>query len=151
MKVSIPAVVVAIISFTLPACQMHKEEEAHHEQNKIIVTTPDAKDVTVTQPYVCRIRSQRHIEVKALQEGYLEEIPIKEGQAVQYGEVMFRVIPAVYKAKWDAEKAEAQVAYIEWVNTKKLADADRPVVSQQEVALYKAKLERAEARAAQAE
>ena len=72
----------------------HKhEEEAHQEQQKIVVTSPEAKDVTITQQYVCQIHSQRHIEVRALEKGYLEEIPVKEGQAVKEGDVMFKVMP----------------------------------------------------------
>src|SRR5262249_2429231 len=58
--------------------------------------------------------------------------------------------PALYKARWDAEYAESQVAYIEWFNTKKLAEAERPVVSQQEVALYEQKYKKAQAKAEQA-
>jgi len=54
------------------------------------------KDVEVTQPYVCQIRSQKYIEVKALEEGYLEAITVKEGQAVKKDEVLFRVVPAVF-------------------------------------------------------
>jgi len=45
-----------------------------------VVTSPLAKDVTVTQPYVCQIRAQKHIEVRALEEGYLEGIHLKEGR-----------------------------------------------------------------------
>ena len=72
-----------------------------------MVTSPKAKDVTITQQYVCQIHSQRHIKVRALENGYLEEIPVKEGQAVKKGDVMFKIIPTLYKAKLDAELAEA--------------------------------------------
>ena len=34
-----------------------------------MVTSPEAKDVIITQQYVCQIRSQRHIEVRALRTG----------------------------------------------------------------------------------
>ncbi len=45
-----------------------------------------AKDVTITQDYVCQIHSQRHIDVQAFESGYLEAIPVKEGQAVKKGD-----------------------------------------------------------------
>ena len=45
-----------------------------------------AKDVIITQQYVCQIHSQRHIKVRALENGYLEAIPVKEGQEVKKGE-----------------------------------------------------------------
>ena len=84
------------------------EEEAHHEEHQIVVTSPMAKDVIITQQYVCQIHSQRHIEVCALEDGYLEAIPVKEGQAVKKGDVMFKILPVLYKARLDAEVAEAR-------------------------------------------
>jgi membrane fusion protein (multidrug efflux system) len=62
MKASrILAITLALMSLSLPACDMHKEGEAHQEQHKLVVTSPEVKDVILTQPYVCQIRSQRHI------------------------------------------------------------------------------------------
>jgi membrane fusion protein (multidrug efflux system) len=147
------ALIVALIALSLPACaRTHAEEnESHQEHNKIVVTTPLAKDVVITQQYVCQIRSQRHIEVRALQEGYLEEIPVREGQAVKRGEVMFKVIPILYKARLDAERAEAKFAEVELKNTRWLFEQKVKVVSDQEVALYEAKLAKAEARVKLAE
>jgi membrane fusion protein (multidrug efflux system) len=141
-------ILLALISLALPACNTDKDksEEEHH---RIVVTSPGTKDVVITQPYVCQIHSRRHIEVRALQEGYLEEITVKEGQAVKQGDVLFKVIPILYKAKYEAEKAEARLAGIELKNTRRLYNQN--VVSDQEVALYEAKLARAEARVKLAE
>ncbi len=87
----------------------HKpEEESDREGQTIVVTSPLAKDVTITQQYVCQIHSQRHIDVRALEDGYLEEIPVKEGQAVKQGDVMFKIVPTLYQARLDAEVAEAR-------------------------------------------
>lgn len=153
MKVTpILAVLLGLISLSLPACApMHAEgkEETHQDQHQIVVTSPLVEDVVVTQRYVCQIHSRRHIEVRALEEGYLEQITVKEGQAVTKNEVLFRVVPSVYKAKWDAELAEAQFSQVELNNTKRLHE--QKVVSEQEVALYEAKLAKAKAKAAQAE
>lgn len=120
-------------------------EESHHEAHKIVATNPESKTVTITQQYVCQIHSQRHIRVRVLERGYLESIPIREGQQVKEGDLLFKVIPAVYQAKLDAENAEARIAQLEFNYTKKLFD-DR-VVSQNEVALLDAKLARAKAKA----
>src|SRR4051812_10030532 len=59
---------------------------------KVVVTSPQIKDVLVTQHYPCRIRSRRHIAVRALSAGYLEAIPVREGQAVKKGDVLFKVV-----------------------------------------------------------
>ena len=125
----------------------HKhEEQTHEEPRKVVVTSPKAKDVIITQPYVCQIRSQRHIEVRALDDGYLEEILVREGQAVKKGDVMFKIKPVLYKAKLDAELAEAQLAELEYDNTEMLF-REKAVVSQNEVPLFKAKLDKAKAKA----
>ena len=77
-----------------------------------MVTSPEAKAVVITQAYVCQIHSQRHINVRALEGGYLQEILIKEGQAVKKGDLMFKIVQTLYKAKLDAENAEANLAQI---------------------------------------
>ena len=154
MKVSqILAIILSLISLSLPACNLHKEEQSHEEQNKIVVTSPMAKDVIITQQYVCQIRSQRHSDVAALAEGYLLEIPVKEGQVVETGDVMFKILPTLYQTKYDAEVAEVQLAQLEFNNTAKLAEENAGVraVSQNEVLLYKAKLAKAKAKMKQAE
>jgi membrane fusion protein (multidrug efflux system) len=137
------AIVLALISLSLPACNTHKDQpdEEHH---KIVVTSPKAKDVIISEQYVCQIDSQRNIKVRALQDGYLEKIPVKEGQSVKKGDLMFKILPTLYKSKLDAELAEARLAELELNNTKRLFK--QKVVSIQEVALYEAKLARAKAK-----
>jgi membrane fusion protein (multidrug efflux system) len=140
------AISLVLIALTLPGCHQH-EAQPELEEHKIVVTSPKVQDVVITQQYVCQIRSQRNIKVCALQSGYLEEIPVKEGQEVKKGAVMFTILPVVYKAKYDAELAEAKLAELELKNTESLATGNKPVVSQKEVALYRAKLARAQAKA----
>jgi membrane fusion protein (multidrug efflux system) len=125
----------------------HIQEEEHHEENRnIVLTSPKSMDVTITQRRVCQIRSQRHIEVCALDGGYLEGISVREGQKVNKGDVMFRILPILYKAKLDAELAEARLAELEYKNTESLFKG-QAVVSQNEVLLFKAKFDRAKAKA----
>ena len=145
MKVSpISAITLALISLSLPACNMHKEEQ-HEEVHKITATCPEEKDVTLIQQYVCQIHSQRHIQVRALERGYLEAIPVREGQVVKEGDLMFSVRPILYQSKLDAENAEAKLATLEYNYTKKLFE-DK-VVSQNEVLLLEAKMAKAKAKA----
>src|SRR5436190_7067688 len=134
----------ALIALSLSSCAKHHEEH-HKEAHKITATTPLAQDVTITRKYVSQIHSQRHIDVRALERGYLEEITVKEGQTVKAGDVLFKVLPTLYKARYDAEVAEAQVARIELQNAKNLLE--KKVVAPTEVALLQAKLQRAEAKA----
>lgn len=152
MNASFPWIQLAAMSvLLLPSCeQLHfgAKEPEHYANQTIVVTSPKVKDIVLTQPYVCQIHSRRHIEVSALQDGYLQEILVKEGQTVKKGDVMFRILPTLYQARLDAEKAEAELAQIEFNNTKKLYESKPPVVSIQEVALAQAKLNKANAKAA---
>jgi membrane fusion protein (multidrug efflux system) len=138
----------ALVSLSLPACnRQHGQHETEH--HKIVVTSGAVKDVTITQQYVCQIHSRRHINICALENGYLQEIGINEGQAVKKGDLMFKIVPTVYQAKLDAELAEAQLAELELNNTTRLLNDN--VVSVNEVALYQAKLAKAKAKAKLAE
>lgn len=122
----------------------HHAESQHHAAHKILVTSPVRKDVISTQQYVCQIHSRRHIDVRALESGYLEEIHINEGQEVKKGDVLFKILPVLYQAKLEADVAEAQLVQVEYNNTKKLVEQD--IVSPQELALVNAKLAKAQAK-----
>jgi membrane fusion protein (multidrug efflux system) len=145
MKASpILAIILALISLSVPACSMHTEEQ-HEEAHKIVATSPQSMAVTLTQQYVCQIHSQRHINVCALEKGYLEAVPIREGQQVKEGDLLFKVIPILYQKRADAEMAEAKLAQLEYNYTKSLYE--KKVVSENEVNLLGAKLAKADAKA----
>ena len=65
------------------------------------------------------------------------------------GDVLFKMVPILYKAKLDAELAEVQIAELELKNAQKLFQ--KKVVSEHEVALLEAKLAKAKAKAKLAE
>jgi membrane fusion protein, multidrug efflux system len=81
-----------------------------------------------------------------LENGYLQDILVKEGQAVKKGDLLFKVLPTLFQAKLDSKLAEAQLAELEFNYSKKLSAEN--VVSTNEVALKKAKLAQAKAEAA---
>jgi membrane fusion protein (multidrug efflux system) len=82
---------------------------ASGEAHKITVTTLQSKAVTITQSFVCQINSHHHIEVRAPQAGYLEAIPIREGQAVKRDDLLFRVRPLEHKEKPGAENEDKEI------------------------------------------
>lgn len=123
----------------LAGCQHHQE---HHEMDtQYVVTTPVRMDTTHTHDYVCQIHSIQHIEVRAQEKGFLQEIFVDEGEAVRQGQLLFRIMPQLYQAEFERAKAEADFAEIEYKNTKALADSE--VVSPNELALAKAKYDKA--------
>ncbi|MCA9226931.1 MAG: efflux RND transporter periplasmic adaptor subunit [Planctomycetales bacterium] len=148
-RISSNSLAVATLAFLLLSGCQHRAEKHHEAEHKVVVTSPVVKDVVITQQYVCQIHSCRHIDVCALEDGYLEAIPVKEGQSVHQGETMFTILPTLYQAKLQAEEAEVELAQIEFDNTQRLLQ--RNVVSKPEVALAKAKLEKAKAKLALAQ
>ncbi|MEZ6095591.1 MAG: hypothetical protein R3C03_15420 [Pirellulaceae bacterium] len=96
----------------------HSASAEHHESHKILVTNPEIKTVTITERYVCQIHSRRHIDIQALNEGYLQDVLVNEGQAVTEGQPMFNIVPVLYQARLDSDLAEAQLAQVEYNNTK---------------------------------
>ena len=123
------------------SCQ--KEEKEKEEKTEFLVTTPILKDTVVTKEYVAQIQSIRHIELRALEKGYLQKIYVDEGQFVKQGQLLFQIMPNLYQAEMQIAKAEANFAEIEYKNTKRLADSD--VVAPNELAMAKAKLDKANA------
>jgi membrane fusion protein (multidrug efflux system) len=122
------------------------ESAGHEEESKqpIVLTNPAIMDVPTTQTYVCRLQSRRHIEIRALNEGYLEEIPIQEGQAVRAGDRLYELYPVLYRTRLEAEKAELRLAEINLQTTEKLAG--RGFVSAPELARAEAERDRAKAK-----
>lgn len=123
------------------SCETHKE--ISKEKIKFLATNPIQKDTSYTKDYVCQIHSMQHIELRALERGYLQKVSVDEGQFVKKGQKMFQIMPNIYKADLQKATAEARVAEIEYNNTKLLAEGN--VVSPNELAMAKANLEKAKA------
>lgn len=136
----------ALLGLGLAGCSHGHAEDGHHEEahHPILVTSPAVMDVPTSRHFVCQIHSQRHIEVRALDEGYLQQIPVQEGQAVRQGQLLFKLLPTVYRARLDGDRAELHLAEINLRNTRRLAESG--VVSDQELALARAERDRARAK-----
>ncbi|MCC6600795.1 MAG: efflux RND transporter periplasmic adaptor subunit [Crocinitomicaceae bacterium] len=146
-KILMPLFVCVVTSFALISCDSNKGEK--EEMAPLLATSPLVKDTMVTKDYVCQIRSSQHIELRALERGYIENIFVDEGQFVKKGQQMFQIMPLIYNAELQKARAEADFAEIEYKNTQQLSGKN--VVSPNELALVKAKLDKAKAELALAE
>lgn len=144
-KVTIFLGMLVLLCYT--SCESKKHEKK--DETKYLVSSPIQKDTSITKDYVCQIHSIRHIELRALEKGYLQHIYVDEGQFVKRGQQMFHIMPNVYQADLQKAKAEAEVAEIEYKNTQLLADGN--VVSSNELAMAKAEFDRAKAEVALAQ
>lgn len=136
-----PSLASGLAALCLWACQ-HPHEK-HEEPAVYAVTTPLRQDVELTREYVAQVQAIQHIEVRAQERGYLTGIFVDEGELVEEGKKMFQIMPLIYQADLRRAEAEADMAAIEYRNTKMLADKD--IVSPAELALAAAKQNRAKA------
>lgn len=132
---------ILLAALALGAC--HSKHEEHHEQGKFLATSPYRTDTELTRYYVAQICAIQHIELRALERGYLQSIFIDEGKFVSKGTRLFQIMPLIYQAEVEKATAEADLSKIEYSNTKLLADKN--IVSPNELALAKAKVNRAKA------
>lgn len=131
-----------LLSLTiLTSCAKKVEEK--EETGKYAVTEPVVLDTTLTKEYVAQIRSLRNIELRSQEKGYLQNIYVDEGQNVQSGQLLFRIMPKAYEAEFLKAKAETKAAEIELQNTKTLSDKN--IISKNELAVAQARLDQAKA------
>jgi membrane fusion protein (multidrug efflux system) len=125
----------------LAGCTTKKQEK--EEIGTYSVTTPLLIDTSLTKEYVSQIQSVRNIELRAQEKGFLQKIYVDEGQSVKTGQLLFKIMPKFYEAELLKAEAEARASEIELRNTKLLSDKN--IVSQNEMAMAQAKLEKARA------
>lgn len=125
-----------------------RAEGGHHGHGKaeLLVSRPLQRDTEIVQDYVAQIHAVQHIELRAMERGYLQDIFVDEGQHVKKGQRMFQIMPLIYRAELQRVEAEAHFATIEYRNTASLHAKN--VVSANELALVKAKLDKARAEVA---
>ncbi|MGJ7032597.1 efflux RND transporter periplasmic adaptor subunit [Niabella hirudinis] len=130
-----------MIAYGVTGCKPDRKEKAVIES--FSVTSPLKTDTTYIKEYVSQLQSLRNVEIRAQEKGYLEKSYVDEGQYVKAGQLLFRIMPRIYEAEYQKTKAEAHSAELEMQNTKLLADKE--IVSQNELALSKAKYDVAKA------
>lgn len=133
------AAAVSLLAYS--SCKSNKETNEEHV--KYQVTSPIAVDTSITKEYVAQIRSIQNIEIRAQERGYLQKMLVDEGQMVKRGQLLFKIMPNLTEAEADKARAEVKAAEVELQNTQMLADKN--IVSQNELAVARAKVQQARA------
>lgn len=131
--------------------ESHNESHSgEHHTGVLEISGPIKKDTLYYDEFVCQIQAHQHIQLKTLEEGYLEKVLVDEGQEVKKGQLLFEIQPTIYLAEIQKAKAEVQQAEaekektrIEVQNLKALVDSN--IVSINELALAEAEMHKAEA------
>ena len=133
----------SILTIILTGCG-HQEHEAHHSGPlEFNVSHPISKDTVLVKEYVSQIRAIQHIELRAMERGYLASTFVDEGQTVEKGKPMFKIVPTIYEAELKRAKAEAKAVQMEFKNTKSLVDQN--IVSPNALAVVEAEYQKAQA------
>lgn len=142
MKRAVSSIMLSALLLVV-SCNNKKEEK--EEATIYPVTNPVKMDTVIDKEFVAQIRSVKNIEVRAQEKGFLEKIYVDEGQYVHQGQTLFRIMPQLYQAELLKAKAEVEQATIELKNASTLANNN--IVSKNERAMAKAKLDAANAEA----
>ncbi len=113
------------------------------QQGRLLVTRPLRTDTELVQSYVAQISAIQHIELRALEQGYVQKVFVDEGQSVVRDTTLFQIMPKLFQAELEKVNAEAELTGIEYNNTRDLARKN--VVSKNELALAKARVNKAKA------
>ena len=100
------------LSVLLLAVSCNKKKEEKEEVTTYPVTSPVVMDTVINKEYVAQIQSVKNIEVRAQEKGFLEKIFVDEGQYVQAGQTLFRIMPKLYQAELLKAKAEVLLLII---------------------------------------
>lgn len=142
-----------IVSSSHDAAHEEVHTKSHgggHHTGVLEISSPFKKDTLYYNEYVSQIQAYQHIELKALEKGYLQRILVDEGQIVHKGQLLFEIQPTIYLA--EIQKAEAELAQaeaekektqIEVQNLRALVDSN--IVSVNELSLAEAEMQKAEA------
>ena len=90
MRVSCRPLTVLLIALALSACNS-STAKPRTETPQVSLTSVQLKDVTLTQQYVGHINAHRHIEVRAPHSGYVDSVPVRAGQTVKSGDLLFQI------------------------------------------------------------
>jgi membrane fusion protein, multidrug efflux system len=123
--------------------QKQKHNEHITESVKYSGFKPWRQSFDTQDEYVAQIKSIQHIDIRSFEKGFIDKIFIKEGQNVTKGQALFQLMPKLLEAEFQKKKAEYDLAHIEYKNTKSLHDNN--VVSANELALAKARLDKVQA------
>jgi membrane fusion protein (multidrug efflux system) len=122
----VQALILFLVSLSLCACSSPKAKPPR-KAPQVTVALVQSKTVTLSEKYVCQLRSDHHIEIRAQQIGYLDAIEVKERQMVKQGNVLFQMN---YKKLFQDKAASSEGPSSKGTNlTKARADADAAAVA----------------------
>jgi RND family efflux transporter MFP subunit len=123
--VSLVAVLAVATCLILPGCSKQSAAVVKTAPTVVVVSNPVARKVTDYAVFTGRTEAVKSVEIRARVDGYLIQMPFKEGANVKKGDLLFQIDPRPYQAAYD--QAAAQVALCKARLTQANADFARTV------------------------
>jgi multidrug efflux system membrane fusion protein len=137
----------------MTGCSHGPPQVAPPEPPAIPVSRPVSREVTDFAEFTGRTDAVVAVDVRARVTGYLVKMPFKEGAEVKKDDLLFEVDPRPYQAQLDQAQgqvklyeAELQLAKSTYARFQALSAAQPGAVSKQELDVYRAQQEQADAR-----
>lgn len=80
---------------------------------EVVVTQPITDEVTDYQDFTGRLNAVKSVEIRARVTGYVSDVPFKEGDRVNEGDLLFQIDPRPYQADLNQAKANLTLAEAE--------------------------------------
>ena len=126
-----------VLSIALMATSC-KYTKSSNETTVYTITTPEVTNTFISKDYVAKIQSQKNIEIRAQEQGILQDLYVDEGQTVKAGQPLFRITVVGAKEEVDKSRAETEQARIDLQNASTLAENN--IVSKNAQKMARAKL-----------
>ncbi|MDB5345076.1 MAG: family efflux transporter, subunit [Schlesneria sp.] len=122
----VQTLILLLVSLSLFACSSPKVKPPR-KAPQVTVALVQSKTVTLSEKYVCQLRADHHIEIRAQEIGYVDAIEVKERQMVKQGDVLFQIN---YKKLFQDKATSSEGTSPKGTNlTKARADADAAAVA----------------------
>ena len=121
--VSLVVVLAVATCLILPGCSKQSTAAVKTAPTVVVVSNPVARKVTDYAVFTGRTEAVKSVEIRARVDGYLIQMPFKEGADVKKGDLLFQIDPRPYQATYD--QAAAQVALCKARLTQANADFSR--------------------------
>ena len=135
---------IVLSSLLLSCSSTNSESEVSNVVKELPVFTLSQKDTLLSVEYVTDIQALRNVEIHTRIAGTLDNVYVKEGQAVRKGQILFKINDSELqielnraRAAYNSTLAEAKVAEVEVARVQVLVD--KKVVSSSELDLVTAK------------
>src|SRR5262245_249870 len=103
----------AALAVSLPGCGQAPAQPQPTGPGKypvVLVGKPESATVIDYEEFTGRVEAANRVGVQAMVTGYLQQINFKDGDDVKKGQLLFKIDPSIFQARYDMAKAQLEQA-----------------------------------------